>query len=237
MSRPAGFWSSRAQVAGHTSELQSLRERLVAEGLHGNELAEVLEATRRVAAQPGQTQQLHAALENPAALIERVRAVQPRPNSSGAALAGLVLGVLAGPPLAYAAVGNPWQTYPATIPRWAAGAVGIALVLLLLAMSSRYQRPAALGALAGAGGGLAQVALASVPWLTVASSHPGCTSRGACTVAPSLALGYAVAAALAYAVPLVVALAGLSGVVGYWAQRGRFESAFRHLRAHASTIG
>ncbi|GAC1458218.1 MAG: hypothetical protein PVSMB4_17860 [Ktedonobacterales bacterium] len=210
------------------AELQELRERLAAEGLHGTQLAEALDVARHIAAQPGQAERVRNALRDPAALAERLRAVAPRPNTAGAALGSIVLGALAGLPLAYAALGDVWHTYPAGGSRWIAGLVGGTLVLLLLAFASRYRHPGVLGALAGAAGGLFQVAVASIPWLALAMLHPACGVRGACAVAPAVGLIYALVAASLYAVPLTLTLATVASTVGYWAERHSVERAIRH---------
>jgi hypothetical protein len=180
-----------------------------------------------VATDPHHAFHVRSALADPAARAERIRAVAPRPGSAWATLASFILGVLLGPTLAYAALGNPWRSYPDSIPRWAAGGAALLLALLLLAITSRYAQPGRLGALAGLGGGLAQVVLVSVPWLSIASAQPSCTAQGACTVAPSVAVGYAAVAALFYALPLILFLAALASVAAYWAQRRRFEAAIR----------
>ncbi len=214
--------------ASFDPDLQELREHLVAEGLHGSELAEVLDVAHHVAAHPHDGFHCRQAIARPAALAERLRATSPRRTSSAASLGSFIFGVVLGPILAYAALGNPWNTYPADLPRIAAAGVGVVLVLLLLAVTSRYRHPAALGALAGVGGGLAQMAVASVPWLGIASVQPACTPAGTCSVSPGMALGYAIVALVLYAVPLTLSLAAVASAVGYWSRRRRIHSAVCH---------
>lgn len=209
------------------NDLQALRERLVAEGLHGALLADVMRAAQQVAMDPWQAAHLRAALADPAALAERIRAVAPRPRSRWVMLGCFVLGVLLGPPLAYAALGNPYRTFPESVPRWVAGVVAGALLALLLAAVARYTHPTALGAVAGIGGGMAQLVVAALPWLAVASLQPGCTGAGACTVAPTVALGYAAVVAVTYLVPLTLLLAALASLVAYAAQQARLSAAIR----------
>jgi hypothetical protein len=212
------------------ADLQALRERLVAEGMHGAQLEDVLAAARQMAAEPGRSAHVQAALRDPGALAERIRAVAARPSSFGAALASILLGVVTGLALAYAVLGNPWHSFPTDFPRWIAAIVGVVTLALLLAVTSRYTSPMVLGTMAGAAGGLAEVAVAAVPWLAIASTQPGCANQSACTVPPSVALGYGMVAALVYGVPLTVALAGLASIVGQWAQRAQLVGALRRAR-------
>ncbi len=209
------------------AELQALRERLAAEGMHGAQLAEVVAAARRMAANPSHAAHVQAALRDPAALAERIRAVASRPNSLWATLTSVLLGLVTGPALAYAALGNPWNSFPPDIPRWAAATVGVVTLALLLAVTSRYVRPGVLGAIAGAAGGVAEVVVAAAPWLAIAGVRPGCTGLGICTVPLSVGLSYGVVAALVYGVPLTLTLAGLASLAGHWAQRARLMGAIR----------
>lgn len=208
-------------------DLHALRERLVAEGLHGTLLVEVMRAARQVALDPQRAASLRVALADPAALAERLRAVAPRPRSRWVTLGCFLLGVLLGPPLAYALLGNPYRSFPESVPRWAAAAVAGVLLVLLLAVVARYTHPAALGAAAGIGGGLAQMLVAALPWLAVASLQPGCTAAGACTVAPTVALGYALVVLGTFLVPLTLLLAALASLVAYAAQHARLAAAIR----------
>ena len=88
--------------------------------------------------------------------------------------------------------------------------------------------------MAGAAGGLLQVAVASVPWLALAVLHPTCGAAASCAVPPGLGLIYAWVAASLFAIPLTLALATLASTVGYWAQRHRFEHAIRHALINAA---
>jgi hypothetical protein len=212
------------------AELQALRESLIAQGFHHAQLTEVLDAARRVSADPHDAYHVYLGLRDPEALAERLRAAAPMRGSTWSAIGIFVLGVLLGPPLAYAAVGNPWRSYPPVAPRWVAGVAAALLLSLLLAVLARYAHASRLGALAGLGGGLAQMALVSVPWLAVSSPHPGCTASGACTVPASVALANAAVAGLFYALPLMLLLAALASAGAYWAQRRRFEATLRRAR-------
>jgi hypothetical protein len=180
-----------------------------------------------MAANPTHAAHVQAALRDPAAFAERIRAVASRPNSLWAMVASVLLGLVTGPALAYAALGNPWDSFPPGIARWAAAAVGVVTLALLLAVTTRYTRPGVLGAIAGAAGGVAEIAIASVPWLTIASVRPECTGLGICTVPLSVGLSYGAVAALVFGVPLTLALAGLASLAGHWAQRVRLMGAIR----------
>jgi hypothetical protein len=228
--RTAPIISNAEQQSRLEADLQALRERLAAEGVHGPLLAEVIVAARRVVSEPGHEEVLQIALRDPAALAERIRAVAPRPNTVLGGLGSFVIGLVAGPLLAYAALGNPWRTIPPALPRWGAGIAGLVALALLFAVTSRFARPGVLGIIAGVAGGLAEVVVAAGPWLAIASAQPGCVSGGACTVAPTVALGYGAVAALVYGVPLIVALAGLSSIIGLWVQRARLMAAIRRAR-------
>lgn len=229
MSHRAPVETGRMPASDVEDDLQALRERLVAEGLHGGQLTDVMDAARRVALEPRHAAHVHAALADPAAAAERIRAVGPHPRSGWVTLGCFVLGALLGPPLAYAALGNPYHSFAPIVPRWAAGLVAGVLLALLLAVVARYTHPARLGAVAGVGGGLAQMAVAALPWLAVASLQPSCTGAGICTVAPTVALGYAAVVAVVYLVPLTLLLSALASLVAYSAQQARLRAAIRRI--------
>lgn len=227
MSQRAPVGTGTTRNADIERDLQALRERLVAQGLRGTQLEDVMHAAHRMALSPREAARLRGALAHPAALAERIRAVSARPRSGWAVLGCFVLGVLLGPPLAYAAVGNPFLSFPASAPRWAAGVAAGVLLALLLAVVARYTRPTSLGAAAGIGGGLAQMGVAALPWLAVTSLRPGCNGAGVCSVAPTVPLVYAAVAAVVYLVPLTLLLAALASLVAYAAQQVRITTAIR----------
>lgn len=229
-----------------TSGLLSLRGYLWSGGLTGDTLDEALAAVMRAAHRATTTERVRAALAHPEALAARMLKAAPRPLSPEGIAGAVALGALAGPALAYAllagplpvalpggeatvgsvAIGDPLNAYPQYVPRWAGAIAGVVALLLLLTLAARYRRSAMAGFIAGLSGGVVEVALAVLPWMTVTGPKTGCLIT-VCTVAPDVPRDIGIFAAVSFAIPFVLAITGVAATYGLWAQRRRMDAAVR----------
>jgi hypothetical protein len=231
------YGSRDGTVALPSDSLSDLRDRLRASGVEGEDLDEELAAVARVAAKRTYAERVQRALAQPVALAAQLIRARPRAASEMALLGVGLLGVVAGPTLAFAALagsqdtsvalGDPLQFYGSHAPRWAVGIVGLLAVALLILLVARYRYPGRLGLLAGLAGGVVEVALAALPWAAITGSQTTCDAAGHCQVAPAVPLQIALLAAIYFAVPFVLALGGICAFAGLWLQRRRMEASVK----------
>ena len=146
----------------------------------------------------------------------------------------MVLAGLAGPLLGYAvldassqtapAIGDPFQAYTTNLPagsQLVAGILGAALLIAFLFAVSRYQRPTLLGFFGGLVGGLAEVAVAALPWVGIVGAQTTCVANSGCTVQAAVPEQIALFAAVCFAIPFVLAVTGVTGTLALWLERRR----------------
>lgn len=166
--------------------------------------------------------------------------VAPRAASAWAIVGLIALAALAGPLLAYAilepspqtapAIGDPFQAYAAHLPGWAglaAGVVGAALLAVFLLVVTRYQRPTLLGFYGGLAGGIAEIAVAVLPWVGIIGVKTTCVAGSGCTVQAGVPEQIALFAVICFAIPFTLTVAGVSGTLALWLQQRRMQAAIR----------
>ena len=158
----------------------------------------------------------------------------PRAATEWEVVGLMVLAGLAGPLLGYAvldassqtapAIGDPFQAYTTNLPagsQLVAGILGAALLIAFLFAVSRYQRPTLLGFFGGLVGGLAEVAVAALPWVGIVGAQTTCVANSGCTVQAAVPEQIALFAAVCFAIPFVLAVTGVAGTLALWLQRRR----------------
>ncbi len=223
---PAGGPVTR-QAAQIASSLEAVGKRLQTSGLDDAEIEEALNAIRSVGRRRAYAARVAAAIAQPAHVAERLRAAAPAPVTAAAVLVSLLAGAAGGVLLSYALLSDPHTLYFFALPRWPAGVGGALLTALCIAVAARTKHPGQLGALAGVAGGLAQVILAALPWLTVAGPTTSCNSSGDCVVGMAAPLGVALLTAAVFATPFTLMLASVTSATGLWVTRRRFAAAVR----------
>lgn len=238
--------ASQVETQTVTSGLLSLRGYLWSGGLTGATLDEALGSVLRVSSHGAAAERVRAALAHPEALAARMVRAAPRPLSFEGVIGALVLGAVAGPAAAYAALagplpflvpggdanlgavalGDPFNAYPHYVPRWAGAVVGVVLLFLLLWFAARYRRSATVGLIAGFAGGVTEIVLAVLPWVAVTGSKTGCLLT-TCTVAQEVPRDIGIFAAVSFAIPFLLAVTGVAATYGLWAQRRRMDAAVR----------
>lgn len=144
----------------------------------------------------------------------------------------MVLAGLAGPLLGYAvlesspqtapAIGDPFQAYGANLPGWsqvAAGILGAVLLIAFFVAVARYERPTLLGFFGGLVGGLAEIAVAALPWVGIIGARTTCVANSGCTVQAAVPEQIALFAAVCFAIPFALAVTGVAGTLALWLQR------------------
>jgi hypothetical protein len=222
------------------TSLRALRDQLVARGMTDEEAAAALATVQEVGDDPAFASRMRQMLAQPVALAQAILRDAPQ-SVSGWALAGLLaLAGLAGPLLAYPvfesssqaalAIGDPFQAYSEKLPGWvglAAGILGVVLLATFLLRVSRYRRPTLLGFFGGLAGGGVEILAAVLPWASIVGSKTTCVAGSGCTVQAGVPEQIGLFAAVCFAIPFVLALTGISGLLGLWLQRRRLLAAVR----------
>ena len=158
----------------------------------------------------------------------------PRAATEWEVVGLMVLAGLAGPLLGYAvlesssqtalAIGDPFQAYSANLPAGSqivAAILGAGLLIAFLFAVTRYQRPTLLGFFGGLVGGVAEVAVAALPWVGIIGAQTTCDARAGCTVTAAVPEQIAIFAVVCFAIPFVLAVTGVAGTLALWLQRRR----------------
>jgi hypothetical protein len=167
-------------------------------------------------------------------------AAAPRAASAWEIVGLMALTALAGPLLAYAifesssqtaaAIGDPFQAYATHLPGWlglVAGVAGAALLIVFLLLVARLQRPTLLGLFGGLVGGIVVILASVLPWVGIVGAKTTCVAGSGCTVQAGVPEQIGLVAALCFAVPFVLAVTGVSGMLALWLQRRRMLAAIR----------
>lgn len=233
-----------AQVEAPLAEesLLPLRGQLVVGGMTATALDDALALVRRAGEEPASAARLRQSLAQPTGLAQAILRATPRVASAWAIVGLLVLAALAGPLLAYAvlepssqtapAIGDPFQGYAAKLPGWAglaAGIIGAGLLIAFLWFVARYQRPTLLGFFGGLVGGFAEIMVAVAPWAAIVGAKTTCVARSGCTVQAGVPAQIGLVATVIFAIPFVLVMTGLSGMLALWLQRRRMLAAIRSV--------
>lgn len=232
--------NAQPETSSFEASLQSLHGQLVAGGMAESDAGDALAVVRRVGAEPSSATRLRQVLAQPAGLVRAMLNAAPRAASAWAVVGLMVLAALAGPLLGYVtlesssqtapAIGDPFQAYSAHLPGWTgllAGIVGAAALLAFLLLVARYQRPTLLGLFGGLVGGIAEVAVAVLPWVGIVGAKTTCVKGAGCTVQAAVPTQIGIFAVVCFAIPFVLAVTGVSGTLALWLQRRRMLAAIR----------
>lgn len=234
--------SARAEIPAPASwqALQPLRGQLLAGGMTETETDDALAMVQRVGEDPAYATRLRQVLVQPAAVAQTILRAAPQSPSEWAIVGLMALAGLAGPLLAYpifesspqtaTVIGDPFQAYATHLPDWAglaSGILGAILLTVFLLRVARYRRPTLLGFFGGLAGGVVEIAAAVIPWLGIVGDKTACVASSGCTVQAGVPEQIGIVAALCYAIPFVLALTGVAGMLGLWLQRRRLLAAVR----------
>lgn len=232
--------SVQAETPALEASLLSLRSQLVAGGMSDTAADDALTAVRRVSEDSAYATRLRQVLAQPAGLVQAILSAAPRRASAWTVVGLMVLAALTGPLLAFAvldsssqtapAIGDPFQAYAAHLPSWvgvAAAIAGVVLLVLFLLAVARYLRPTLLGFFGGLVGGIAEIAVAVLPWVGIIGARTTCVAGSGCTVKAAVPEQIGIFAAVCFAIPFVLALTGVSGTLALWLQRRRMLAAIR----------
>ncbi len=90
-----------------------------------------------------------------------------RTLDAGGVTLALILGLLAGPAIFYAAAGDYWHSLGLTVPTPLAIVAALALTVAALANATRFRNAGLAGALTGVAAGVGELAVAVIPWIGV----------------------------------------------------------------------
>lgn len=232
--------SARVEAPSGETALQALRSQLAAGGMTGPAVDDALGLVQKVGDEPAYATRLRQVLTQPTGLARAMLAAAPLLASAWVVVGLMALTALAGPLLAYAlfetspqtatVIGDPFQVYATHLPGWAglaAGVVGAALLIVFLVAVTRYQRPTLLGLFGGLAGGIVEALAAVLPWVGIVGAKTTCAAGSGCTVQAGVPEQIGLVAALCFAIPFVLAVTGVSGMLALWLQRRRMLAAIR----------
>jgi hypothetical protein len=111
--------------------------------------------------------------------------MKPMLNAGGVAIA-IILGLVAGPFLTYAIVGDVTHTYPFSFNHILAGVIGGIVALGALINAQRYRNAGEAGAVFGIAAGVGEFTAAVLPWIGYTYTRPACTTTTqVCPLNPS----------------------------------------------------